>query len=98
MDKIFDENLQQNTHQLLMPIVNILKRSEDLKLFNSILKLCSDHKLGELVLPLSSTASSWKDEQARNLALEALTVSFPELDDKLTPPASSVAIAVQIET
>ena len=98
MDKIFDENLEQNTHQLLMPIVNILKRSEDLKLFNSILKLCSDHKLGELVLPLSSTASSWKDEQARNLALEALTVSFPELDDKLIPPANSVEIAVQIET
>lgn len=98
MDKMFDENLQQNTHQLLMPIVNILKRSEDLKLFNSILKLCSDHKLSELVLPLSSTASSWKDEQARNLALEALIVSFPELDDKLTPPANSVPIAVQIET
>jgi len=95
MKKSFEENLHQNTHQLLIPIVNVLKRSEDLLLFNAILKLCSEHLLSELLLPLSSTASGWKDEQARILAIEALTVSFPDLVDKLTSPANSVPVQIQ---
>ena len=99
MEKTFNRNLNRNIDQLLMPIVNIMKRNEDITLFNRILKLCSEHKLNELVLPLSSTASGWKDEEARNQALVAinqLLIHFPDLHDKVTPPANPVP--VQIET
>ena len=97
MNSKFDENLERNIHQLLMPIVNVLKRTEDLTVFNALLKLCSEHQLKELVLPLSSTASAWKEEERKNEALELLTASFPELEPVNSPEVQPESQLFQAE-
>ena len=109
MNSKLEENLQRNIHQLLMPIVNVLKRTEDLTVFNALLKLCSDHQIKELALPLSSTASGWKEDERKNEALELLSASFPEIEPVNSPeaqlfrpehiPASTIQenVPVQIE-